>query len=111
MEMLLKNYQASSEEISFVESWYDFQREYDDIIGFDRNTSLKNAVFLSGADFKGRQHDALVDARNTAHLFQIVRVPSKREEALGSVIDAMKEKTLGSFLGDFFDFGSLNLAS
>ena len=65
----------------------------------------------SGTDFEGRQHDALADARNTAHLFQTVRVPDRRESALGSVIDAMKEKTLGSSLGDLFDFGALCFAS
>ena len=60
--------------------------------------------------FHGHQHDALVDARNTACLFGIVRDEEKCEKALKHVIEVLKPKTEVS-LGDMFDFSGLSLSA
>ena len=48
----------------------DFQAEFGDMLGTERQISLTEAVTLGGLDFIGRVHDGLTDARNTAALFR-----------------------------------------
>ena len=64
----------------------------------------------AGEDFCGHQHDALVDARNTAGLFGILHDEAKRQKALQHVIDALKPKNSFS-IGDLFDFSSLSFSA
>jgi inhibitor of KinA sporulation pathway (predicted exonuclease) len=45
----------------------------------ENKTSLSYAVMLAGAEFEGRRHDALFDARNTARIFRTVRIPEERK--------------------------------
>ena len=48
----------------------DFEAEFVDMLGIERQISLTEAVTLGGLDFIGRVHDGLTDARNTAALFR-----------------------------------------
>lgn len=105
-EMKLKNYEPTKDEKEVLRDWYDFQKEYGEVVGFSKAVSLENALLYAGVDFQGRQHDALVDARNTAELLLIVRDESKREKALGKAIEAMQEKEMGTSLGEMFDFSA-----
>lgn len=91
-------------------SWLDFQAEYGYTLGLEHNISLKDAVMYAGEDFCGRQHDALVDARNTADLFGIVRDETKCQKALQHVIEALKPKNNFS-IGDLFDFSAFSLSA
>lgn len=89
-------------------SWFNFQEEYGQTLGFERSLSLKDAVMYAGIDFSGHQHDALDDAKNTADLFAIIRDKDKCQKALCHVMDALKPKKSIS-LGELFDFSSILL--
>lgn len=78
-EIQLKNISLSVQNKKYIDTaWLDFQFEYGHTLGLEHNASLKDAVMYAGKDFCGHQHDALVDARNTASLFGIVRDEAKR---------------------------------
>lgn len=87
--------------------WHDFQEEFGDILGLEKRISLKNALMYAGEDFKGQEHDALYDARNTAELFMITRIEEKKNKALARVIDFLHPTEFTCALGDMIDFGSL----
>lgn len=107
-EILQKQYLLSEQEKALMEGWHDFQKEYGDVIGAEHETSLSYAVMLAGEEFEGKRHDALHDARNTARIFKIVRIPEERKNCLGKVIEVLKESTpLVSSLGDMFDFSKM----
>lgn len=107
----MKGISVSEQNQKYMEHvWLDFQEEYEKVLGLERNISLKDAIMYAGEDFHGHQHDALVDARNTACLFGIVRDEEKCEKALKHVIEVLKPKTEVS-LGDMFDFSGLSLSA
>lgn len=106
-EIIMKKISLSDQHKKYLfDSWFNFQVEYSKTLGIDRNISLKDAVMYAGEDFRGRQHDALVDARNTAILFGIVRDKIRCQKALKYVIEAFAPKKEIS-LGDMFDFSIL----
>ena len=110
-EIQLKNVSLSVQDKKYIDTaWLDFQFEYGHTLGLEHNVSLKDAVMYAGKDFCGHQHDALVDARNTASLFGIVRDEAKRQKALRHVIDALKPKDDFS-IGDLFDFSTLSFSA
>lgn len=109
-EIALKNIFLSERDKGYMEnSWFNLQEEYGQILGVDRNLSLKDAVMYAGKDFMGHQHDALIDARNTAELLSIVRDEVKCKKALRYVMEVLKPKRNIS-LGELFDFSKLSLA-
>lgn len=103
-ESKLKQYKLTQSEQYMFHNWFDFQEEYGEVLGLERQISLKNALMYAGLDFKGRQHDALFDARNTAELFSIVRDDNKKNAALTVVLETLQEKPLANTIGDMFDF-------
>lgn len=110
-EIKLKEITISERNEKYLNSgWVDFQAEYGTILGMERKISLKDAVMYAGENFQGHQHDALVDARNTAELVSVVRDDVRCKEALGAVIDALKPEKEVS-LGDLFDFSKLVLVA
>ena len=62
-----------------------------------------------GVDFSGKEHDALDDAKNTAALLRIVRIPELCKMALENVIDAFNPKPIGTSLGDLVHFDELGI--
>lgn len=110
-EMDLKEYIMTDAEAALMTTWYDFQKEYSEVLGVERAVSLSKAVMYAGIEFDGQEHDALWDARNTAKLFSIVRTPDKCEKALASVIDAFKTKDCSTSLGAMFDFTALGFTA
>lgn len=110
-EIQLKNVSLSIQDKKYIDTtWFDFQAEYGHTLGLEHNVSLKDAVMYAGEDFCGRQHDALLDARNTAGLFGIVRDEAKCQKTLQHVIEALKPKDDFS-LGDLFDFSALSFSA
>ena len=110
-EIQLKNISLSIQDKKYIDTTcFDFQAEYGSTLGLEHNISLKDAVMYAGEDFCGRQHDALVDARNTAGLFGIVRDEAKCQKTLQHVIEALKPKDDFS-LGDLFDFSALSFSA
>ncbi len=107
-EMLQKQYPLSEKERSLMTGWHDFQKEYGDVIGTEKQTSLNYAVMLAGEEFEGKRHDALHDARNTARIFRTVRIPEERQKSLGKVIEVLNIHTqIGTLLGEMFDFSKM----
>lgn len=106
-EMLMKNYLPTADEQRMMDCWEDFQKEYDDKLGLDRSVSLSDALMYAGIDFKGKQHDALFDSRNTAELVKILRTPALCQEALDKVVKILNPEPLGFSMGDLFDLSAL----
>ncbi len=107
-EMLLKGYETSAEEDRVLGTkWSDFQHEFDNHLGFERQLSLKMALDMAGVDFAGREHDALDDARNTAELLHICRDEALFDKALRKIQEAMQPSNIASTLGELFDFAAL----
>ena len=107
-EMILKGYEASEDEKTLLDNkWSDFQKEFDSNLGFERQVSLKKALEMAGIDFKGRAHDALDDARNTAVLLNIFRDEEKFSTTLKKIKEAMEPTPIGCTLGELFDFSAV----
>ncbi len=110
-EMRLKEYRMTEDEIGILGNrWSDFQEEFDSHLGFKRKLSLKTALNMAGIDFKGREHDALDDARNTAQLLQIFRDRDLFDCTLRKIKNIMHPTNIGNTLGSMFDFSKLACA-
>lgn len=110
-EIQLTGYKIDDKErvITDVE-WNDFQKEFDEHIGFEKCIALNTALTMAGVEFQGRQHDALDDARNTAKLLMIYSDKNLFEETLAKIKEAMNGKQLSVSLGNIIDFESLSTA-
>ena len=97
------------EDIESLIEFQDFQKEYGETLGLSRAVSLKAAVMCAGVDFSGKEHDALDDAKNTASLLRIIRIPELCNMALENVIDAFQTKPIGTSLGDLLHFDELGI--
>ncbi len=86
-EIRMKEIELSEEQEDMLEEWYDFQREYCDMLHLQQVISLDKALDMAGLGFDGRMHDALWDARNTAQLFKNTR----NEEEFAIVREKIKE--------------------
>lgn len=106
-EMKIKNYVMSEKEQEMMKEWYDFQKEFMKKLGLHRAVALEKALEYAGIEFKGRQHDALFDARNTAELFALAQNEEEFTEKLKYVVDALKPKELSNSIGDMVDFAAL----
>lgn len=71
--------------------------------------NAEDAVMYAGVDFSGKEHDALDDAKNTATLLRIVRIPELCKMALENVIEAFNTEPIGTPLGDLFHFDELSI--
>lgn len=110
-ELELKKVCLSSEDAALLQRFQDFQKEYGDKLGLSRALSLKDAVMYAGVDFSGKEHDALDDAKNTAALLRIVRIPELCKATLEKVIDAFSTKPMGTSLGELFHFEELSISA
>lgn len=108
-EIKLKRVSLNAEEEELLHRFQDFQKEYGETLGISRALSLKDAVMYAGVDFAGKEHDALDDAKNTAALLRIVRIPELCKAMLDNVITAFQTKPLGTSLGDLFHFDEMNV--
>ena len=106
-ELALKEIQLEPEFLPLLEGWSDFQKEFGDELHISRSLSLKTAVDMAGLDFNGEAHNALNDARATAALLRTVHTPALRQSALDRVVELMTPKTIGTSLGNLFNFSEL----
>lgn len=106
-EIKLKNHAVTKKEERLLGEWVDFQKEYSNLLGLSRPISLDKAIDFAGADFKGRQHDALSDARNTAYLFALSKDKARFDKALKYVIEALKSEENEATIGELIDFDAL----
>lgn len=109
-EIELKGIEVPDEYKAVLKTWHDFQREYCDLLGLERQISLTQAIDYAGVDFEGRQHDALMDAENTAYLVALSKDEARFEENMKIVLDALKPKECTSSLGSMFDFSKIVLS-
>ena len=108
-ELVLKGICPDPEDIELLKEFQDFQKEYGETLGLSKAVSLKEAVMYAGVDFLGKEHNALDDAKNTAALLRIVRIPELCKIALGNVIDAFQSKPIGISLGDLLHIDKLGI--
>ena len=109
MEMELKKIPCEGREMNYLlKNWEDFQKMYGELLGLQRPLSLSDALDYVGLAPKGRLHDALWDARNTAQLFGMTLDPLVYRRTIGVIKEALKpQKAFSTSLGDLFDFSSL----
>lgn len=110
-ELEMKKIHLDSKDAELLQKFQDFQKEYGDTLGVLNAVSLKDAVMYAGVDFLGKEHDALDDAKNTAALLRIVRIPELCKDALKNVIDAFSTKPMGTSLGDLVHFGEMKISA
>ena len=110
-ELELKKICLNAEDTQLLHNFQDFQKEYGEILGLSKAVSLKDAVMYAGVDFLGKEHDALDDAKNTAALLRIVRIPDLCKTVLENVIDAFNSKPIGTSLGELFHFDELGISA
>ncbi len=96
-----KNIERDSLAVAF-EKWADYQREFGDLICYDGQLSLKNAIAAIDYEFSGNQHSALDDARNTAVLFDVANDEAKKAK-LNSIKEwFMPKEAMTITIGDLF---------
>lgn len=83
-------------------SWFDFQKEFGKLLGYGRQLSLENAIKAVDYEFEGRQHRALVDARNSAHLFQLTKNEKEFKRRTDSIRSLFDENQHMPTLGEMF---------
>ncbi len=108
-ELTLKNICLGSDNTELLLGFQDFQKEFGNKLGLSKAVSLKDAVMYAGVDFSGKEHDALDDAKNTAALLRIIRIPELCKAALENVIEALATKSMGTSLGELFHFEELSI--
>ena len=110
-EIYLKGIQIDPEDKPLLQNWYNLQKEYGDKLHLTNPLSLKNAVMYAGIEFVGKEHDPLCDASNTATLLRILRDRELCDIALGHVIEALTPKTVGTTLGQLFNFSEFYISA
>lgn len=101
-EMEAKNICMEGMEALF-ENWIDCQKTFGEKMGVDRCYRLSEALIATDISCGGREHDGLVDAKNTALLF--AKMQREPELKLNAYYQAAKEETeshLETSLGDLF---------
>lgn len=101
-EMQLK--QIEPEQFNILTTdWFDFQKQFCDILGLERRISLEVAVGSISKKFEGTMHDALWDARNTAKIFTLSKNEVEFERTMRPIIDMLKPSGPMTFtMGDLF---------
>lgn len=101
-EVTLKNIELDIY-IGLATEWQDYQREFCDLLGFEKIISLESAMNAIGENFVGRMHDALWDARNTALIYALSKDINEFNRIIKPIIDAMRPSAPMTFcLGDLF---------
>lgn len=85
-EMLQKHIYIEEMDDLFLR-WNDFQKQFEELLEYPWQLSLKHAVSALDLKFEGTQHSALDDARNTAKIFAL----SKDEKEFKKRTDAIRE--------------------
>lgn len=99
-ETIKKNIIDSRLDYMFA-NWYDYQREFSNLINYDGQISLKNAINALDLQFQGKHHTALSDAQNTASLFFAAN-SNQEKYKLEIIKDLFTPKSISSTIGDLF---------
>ncbi len=105
-ELAAKKIPITSDLDYMMSHWKDYQQEFGSMFPFENLFSLINAVNITGIDFKGRAHNGLDDARNTANIYRMTQDPVRFENFRRQVLSLVKPSRAFT-LGDMFDFSSI----
>ena len=88
------------------EHWGDYQREFSELLGYNKPLKLPTALNALDMNLQGAQHDGLQDARNTAFLYKAAHDPKQAHfiQSLRDVLVPSEECTtnLGTLLSGKF---------
>lgn len=83
------------------DQWVDFQSEFGKLLGIEKKISLSYALGAAELSFEGREHNALDDAMNTAHILQLSRNKTEFEKVMQPIIELFRPKETTYSVGDF----------
>ncbi len=106
-EIKLKKLVLNEHEKNIMVDWYNFQKEFSEILKKRRQLSLDLALVYADIPFEGRRHDALWDARNTAKLYSITRNPEAQKQMVERAETMFVTEPLTASLGEMFNFNTL----
>ncbi|MCR5546445.1 MAG: exonuclease domain-containing protein [Lachnospiraceae bacterium] len=107
-ELELKKIPQKEKEQYLFDHWKDFQKEYGTLVKAPYSLSLERALYMAGEIFDGKAHDALYDARNTAHLFRKSRNEKKFLEEVKRIKEmAGNDEPTTYSIGSSIDFEEL----
>lgn len=110
IECKKKGIELSEEEQLVLDDWRDVQKMYGDMLETRKQIALETAVWTFGETFKGKIHDALWDAQNTASVYALLQNEDNVDLAKQMLHHGTPEKQITYTLGDLFDFSKLQLA-
>ena len=88
------------EMVPFFETWVDSQKLFGEKANNTRNYKLSEALILAAIDYQDGEHDALIDAKNTALLFAKMK---KEPDFKLSAVCASTEEATSSTYNPFVD--------
>lgn len=93
-----------SEKLTYaLKNWLDFQAVFDGKIAASKHYALWEALYAAGIESKGKEHDGLADAYNTAQLIaKMRREPDLKLIPIYENIRTGEHETLTVSLGDLF---------
>lgn len=110
-EITLTHMEIDSSTKKLIENWIDLQEEFDKAIDSENQTGLKKALELCGIEFDGKQHDSLIDSRNTAQVYIELLAPEAILKQIELTHKYTEEKSDSvCSLGSLFDFSKLGFA-
>jgi inhibitor of KinA sporulation pathway (predicted exonuclease) len=86
-------------------NWIDCQKTFSQKMNNERNYKLSEALILADIDYDEGEHDALVDAKNTAQLF--IKMERESELTLNPYFTTHEEKLTYNPFAEFFAKHSL----
>ena len=91
----------SSEKLDHLfNHWVDFQQEFGNLLGIEKKIALNYALGAAELSFEGREHNALDDALNTAHILQLSRNKEEFEKVMQPIIELFRPKETTYSIGD-----------
>lgn len=80
--------------------WVDFQMEFGKLLGIEKKISLNYAIGAAELCFEGQEHNALDDALNTAHIFQLSKNKEEFERVMQPIIELFRPKETTFSIGE-----------
>ena len=100
-EAKAKNCDLSTKAKYMFNNWRDLQKEFGDLLYFEKKSSLKNAACNADITFRGCAHSALSDALTTADLFKEMEQGETLKRVRKMLSDA--REPIGTSLGQLIE--------
>lgn len=93
--------EVNSERLNDIfDHWVDFQLEFGKLLGIEKKISLNYAIGAAELLFEGQEHNALDDALNTAHIFQLSKNQEEFERVMQPIIELFRPNETTYSIGD-----------